>query len=84
MSESQQVTTGQVKIRTVLSDDGTPSVGLHMYNVEAFLTPDAALTIALSLLSAAYASRGEQAAFKYAIDNNIDPTILIKYIRELK
>lgn len=69
-------TTGQAKVLFSMGPEADP--------FRVALTPDAATTIALNLLAAAYAARSEQAAFKYAIDNNIEPSTLIKYVRDNK
>lgn len=71
-------------IRTTIDPNGESRVLFSIGNeVRLVFTPDTAVTIALNLLSAAYAARGEQAAFKYAVDNHIDPAILIKYVRDI-
>lgn len=79
-------TTEPPMIRTTINEQGQSRV-LFMIgdnDVRLVLDSDSAVTIALNLLAAAYAARSEQAAFKYAIDNNIDPATLIKYVRDNK
>lgn len=73
-------------IRTTIDGTGQAkvllSIGSETDPFRMALSPDAATTVALNLLAAAYAARSEQAAFKYAIDNNIEPSTLIKYVRD--
>lgn len=72
-----------VLIKTNLSNEGVPTVLLQIADVKLALTPEAMMNIALHGISASYAARAEQALFKYAMDNCLDPQQLIKLVREL-
>lgn len=74
------------RIRTILSEDGVPSVAMSIGGeggVNMVFSPDAGVEVALNLLSACYAARAEQAL--YVIAHQSTPPLsvedLIKWMR---
>ena len=77
---SIQVPSG-VHIQTLLDNNGEARILFEFGEVKIQLTQEACADIALHLLAATYASRSEQALFKYAMDNALDPQQLVKFMR---
>lgn len=78
MKEQPRVTTG---IKTNLTPQGEARVELHLADATYLISPDAAVELALNLLSAAYAARGEHAAYVYAKQHNMNASEFIKMLR---
>ena len=70
-----------VHIQTLLDNNGEARILFEFGEVKIQLTQEACADIALHLLAATYASRSEQALFKYAMDNALDPQQLVKFMR---
>lgn len=82
-------TAPSIQVRTVLSDQGVPSVTLSISTpgnqpVHIAMLPDAAVEIGLNLISASYAARGEQAAFIYAKNHSLNTEELLRALRNGK
>lgn len=75
-------TTGP-RIRTILSEDGIPSIALTIGDddVRLIMSPDAGVEVALNLLSACYAARAEQALYQIGHKQSLSVEDLIKWMR---
>lgn len=69
------------RVRAVLEPNGQALVQLQVGDVLLNLSPDAAATMSLNLLTACYQARAERAAWMYAKQANLNPSELIKLMR---
>lgn len=81
MENQQPATTGRPTISTSITPDGTAHVIWQVQDARFVFHPDAAVEVALNLLSAAYAARGEQAVYIHAKKHNMNASELIKHLR---
>lgn len=82
MENQQPATTGSgPRIRSNLAPDGTPRVTLNIQETTLVFSPDAAVEVALNMLSAAYAARAEHAVYVHAKQHNMNASELIKHLR---
>lgn len=81
MSTNEPQTT-PIGIRTLLQENGEAKVVFTLPdNVTLLLDPDAGVEMALNLLSACYAARGERALWLYTQDHKIDIKDVIRIER---
>lgn len=79
-------TAPSIQVRTVLSDQGVPSVTLSISTpgnqpVHIAMLPDASVEIGLNLISASYAARSEHAAYVYSKKHSLDTAELLRVLR---
>lgn len=72
----------QILIRTILNEDGSAHILLQLPGeVRLQIVPDAAMSIALNMIAAVYASRSEQAIYKFSKIHNLDIKELLGNLR---
>lgn len=71
-----------LNIRTILdTDTGSARVLFAFEDVSLQFVPDAAMQIALNIIAAVYAARGEQALYKYAKAHDLDIKEVLGLVR---
>lgn len=72
-----------LNIRTILdTDTGSARVLFAFEDVSLQFVPDAAMQIALNIIAAVYAARGEQALYQYAKAHDLDIKELLGLVRQ--